>query len=140
MKHVVLLLALAATPALAQDNQPGQHFIEGWDADGDGKVTLAELVTRRADVFYMFDENEDGMLSPGEYDLFDETRAADMETNVGHGKGMETANRGMERAFNDADGDGQVSEAEFAAAVPEWLKILDRDGDGAVTTADFGRR
>ena len=54
---VLLCTFLATTtPALAQDNQPGQHFIEGWDADGDGKVTLAELEPRRADVFYMFDE------------------------------------------------------------------------------------
>jgi hypothetical protein len=89
MKLVPLTLAalLAAAQALAQQGQPGAHFIESWDADMDGIVTVEEATARRGDVFAMFDMNEDGLLDAEEYVLFDETRALDMENNGGHGRG-----------------------------------------------------
>ena len=148
------VMAVASTaghvgPALAQGEGPGVHFVENWDLDGDGTVTLAELEEHRADVFYMFDENEDGMLAAAEYTLFDETRAADMANNGGvHGQGkgqgngqgaMQRASDGMSLAFNDTDGDGAVSEAEFIGKSGDWMELLDRNGDGVVTTDDFGR-
>jgi hypothetical protein len=56
----LLSLALAASfsppaPALAQQGQPGAHFIESWDGDMDGIVTVEEATARRGDVFAMFD-------------------------------------------------------------------------------------
>jgi len=93
----------------------------------------------------MFDENEDGMLAAAEYTLFDETRAADMANNGGgHGQGkgqgaLQRASDGMSLAFNDTDGDGAVSEAEFIGKSGDWMELLDRNGDGVVTTDDFGR-
>ena len=41
----VLTVAAAlfiASSAYAQQGQPGAHFLENWDLDGDGQVTLAE--------------------------------------------------------------------------------------------------
>ena len=130
---------LAAGPATSQGQGPGAHFIENWDDDGDGRVTLEEAEAKRADVFYMFDSDEDGFLDSEEYDRFDETRAADMEAQGGHAKGaMAPLEQGMSRAFNDTDGDGKVSADEFTAATGSWITQADRDGDGAVTAADFG--
>ena len=120
---------------------PGAHFIENWDQDGDGRVTAAETAEKRDQIFTMFDQDEDGQLNATEYDLFDETRAADIDANAGGGKGpMKAVHEAMQRGFNDADGDGLVSRAEFAAQSATFFGLLDRDADGAVTPADFKPR
>lgn len=138
-----LVLALAA-PALAEDMKPGAHFIENWDFDGDGKVSLDEATERRSDIFTTFDADEDDTLSAEEYDLFDEARANDMETmseaNGGPvGGGMGGYSRSMERTVSDLDGDGVVTRAEFVDGTPSWFAMRDRDQDGYITIKDFGR-
>lgn len=141
MKLAPLTLAalLSAAPALAQQGQPGAHFIESWDGDMDGIVTVEEATARRGDVFFIFDANEDGLIDAEEYVAFDETRARDMEGQGGHGQGaMRRADEGMTLFFNDVDADGTVSRDEFLAQVPAWIALMDQDGDGVVTTADFG--
>lgn len=137
---LALAFSLVAANATAQQNVPGAHFIENWDLDEDGQVTLSEAQEKRSDIFAMFDQDEDGVLSAAEYDLFDETRMADMNENAGgHAKGpMKAANQGMMRDFNDTDGDGQVSRAEFDTRSADWFKMVDRSGDGMITTEDFG--
>lgn len=136
----ILALLFAATTATAQQGVPGGHFVENWDLDGDGQVTLAEATERRGDVFLTFDADENGVLSTEEHDLFDEARAMDMaENGEGHGKGKRNPANGMLREVTDADGDGLVSREEFMAAVPAWFANMDRNGDNVVTTADFGR-
>ncbi len=140
-----LALPALALPALAQQGQPGAHFIENWDLDEDGKVSLAEATERRDDIFTTFDENEDDRLNAEEYAAFDAARAADMAGQPGHGKGgqgrngMRKVQQGMQRQFNDANGDGLVTRQEFLARVPAWFKTMDRSADGAITTDDFGR-
>jgi Ca2+-binding EF-hand superfamily protein len=139
LASLTLAALLAASPALAQQGQPGAHFIESWDGDMDGAVTVEEATARRGDVFFMFDANEDGLIDAGEYVAFDETRARDMEGQGGHGQGaMRRADEGMTLLFNDVDADGAVSREEFLGQVPAWIALMDRDGDGVVTTADFG--
>lgn len=142
MKKVLTPLVFAAmiVPALAEGNRHGAHFLENWDLDGDGAVSLDDITIRRGDVFMMFDVDEDGMLDATEYVLFDETRAADMENNAGHRKGMRRASEGMSLPFNDIDGDGAVSRKEFLARSDDWMVILDRDDNGLVTPKDFGPR
>lgn len=142
----ILALALAATtaPLHAQNGNPGAHFIENWDLDGDGAVSLAEAQERRSDVFASFDADEDGYLTAEEYQVFDQARANDIEANAGqHGMGkghgaMTRAADGMRLDVNDADGDGRVSQAEFLTGAEGWITGMDRDGDGVVTAADFG--
>lgn len=142
MKLTTLTLALSmmALPVLAQQGNPGAHFIENWDMDGDGQITAAEAEEKRGEIFFMFDQDENGLLNDAEYTLFDETRAADIAANEpGLGRGpMKNAGQGMMREFNDADGDGQVSRDEFIGKTADWFKMMDRNGDGVVTTADFG--
>ncbi len=140
--RATILAALLPLAASAQDGTPGAHFIENWDLDGDGRITLAEATEKRGEIFYMFDQDESGALDADEYDLFDETRQADMDANAGgHGKGqMKGVNQGLMRDYNDADGDGAVTQAEFLARVEGWFTMMDRSGDGVITTDDFGPR
>ncbi|MEE4189118.1 MAG: EF-hand domain-containing protein [Roseobacter sp.] len=144
MKRTVLTLVLLTLvgPAWAQNHQPGAHFIENWDLDGDGAVSLEDIKTRREDVFLTFDADENGALDAEEYMLFDEARANDMKTIEGHGNGigMRRALEGMTLAFNDSDGNGEVSRDEFLTHAGDWMAMLDRNGDGSVTNADFGRQ
>lgn len=147
----IAALTLVAIPVMALANshgqgggqgggQPGAHFIENWDLDADGQVTLEEIQTRRGDVFYSFDLDGNGLLEGAEYDNFDEARANDMASQGGHGAtAMQPVNEGMTREANDLDGDGAVSEQEFLTAGADWLTRMDRNGDGVVTTDDFGR-
>ena len=143
MTNLTIIVALAVlTPfAVFAEETPGSHFIENWDWNGDGVVSLAEITERRGDVFNMFDQDEDGSLTAEEYVLFDETRAADMENNAGgHGQGGGRMQVGLTLEFNDIDGDGVVSKEEFVGQSAAWVTEVDRDGDGAITAADFGPR
>lgn len=131
---------ILATQAFAADGIPGGHFIENWDIDGDGKVTLAEATERRSDIFLSFDADDNGILDAEEHDLFDEARANDMKEN-GQGMGKQKSNpaNGMLRKFTDSNGDGQVTRAEFMDSVPAWYARMDKNNDGNVTTDDFGK-
>ncbi|WP_121632774.1 EF-hand domain-containing protein [Tropicibacter alexandrii] len=141
MKTLALILTLAATPLLAQ-GVPGQHFVENWDLNGDGAVSLEEATERRGDVFTSFDQNEDGALDAEEYVVFDEARALDMQNEgAGHGGGnMQNAAEGMELAMNDVDGDGKVTREEFISQAAVWIANMDLNEDGVITTEDFAMR
>lgn len=172
----VLIAMGFALPALAQAEDPGPHFMEQWDGNADGKVTLEEARTKRGEVFFMFDSDNDKTLSAEEWALVEDHMQAEMESKAGgamagqgqgqgmghgpgqgkghsqgkgHGQGQGKGHGGngpgaamheaMSPAFNDADGNGSVTEAEFVAATDRLFATLDRDGDGAVTAADFAR-
>ncbi len=135
------LLTLGATSAFAQQ-EPGAHFIENFDDNGDGQVTLDEMRSKRGDIFYMLDQNENGVLDAAEYDMFDATRAADRAEQGGAcdhgGKGQQ--GEGMARSATDLNGDGQVTREEFLASTDTWFAQRDRNGDGILDTSDFARR
>ena len=154
--------ALTASLALAASHQPfGAHFIEQWDLDSDGQVTLAEATEKRAEIFTMFDLNEDDTLNDAEYTDFDTHRLEDAQRvqgengqgmgygqGMGHGQGLgmgQGAQPGfmrvhaaMERGFNDTDGDGIVSRAEFTGKTADWFDAMDRNDDDLLTPDDFG--
>lgn len=143
MKRLSVLAAIAIlSPISATASEtPGAHFIENWDLDFNGVVSAAEIVERRGDIFYMFDQNEDDILSQEEYVLFDETRAADKENNASeYGKGAGRMQVGLTLEFNDINFDGKVSKEEFIERSMSWIAEVDRNNDNAITLADFGPR
>lgn len=156
---IAAIVTLLSTGAVFAQGVPGQHFLDNWDDNGDGIVTLAEVEEKRGNVFYSFDQEDDGFLSAEDYVFFDEARAADMAMEVGqngqgrgngggHGKGGGHGNgggnmgqhrgaQGMSLEANDINGDGQVSLAEFMENSVIWLANMDNNSDGVVTTEDF---
>ncbi|MGC1495764.1 MAG: EF-hand domain-containing protein [Sulfitobacter sp.] len=138
---VFATLAILAPFSAFAEEAPGSHFIENWDLDQNGTVSLAEITERRGDVFNMFDQDENGSLNAEEYVLFDETRAEDMKNNAGgHAKGGGRMQQGLTLDFNDTNEDGEVSRAEFLERSEAWVTMVDRDADGMITSADFGPR
>lgn len=63
LSATVLALAL---PLAASAVTPGENFLTNWDYDGDGQVTLEEVLERRGDLFDGFDADENGFLSAEE--------------------------------------------------------------------------
>ena len=146
MKNPILVaavLAITSTAAMAE-GKPGGHFIENWDLNADGVVSIDDLTERRTDIFTTFDANEDDLIDAAEYLDFDAARAADMAENAGgegHGKGpMKKIQDAMSLAFNDTNKDGQVSKQEFMDATAAMLEMADRNGDGVISGDDFGKR
>jgi hypothetical protein len=134
----VVVICLIPTLSFAEDTLDS-HFIENWDLNNNGSVLLEEITERRGDVFFMFDQDENEVITAEEYALFDETRAADMENNAGgHGQGGGRMQEGLTLAFNDRNANGEVSKAEFSTNSAAWFTQIDGDGDGMITTADFG--
>ena len=98
MKRTTILTATILAIALplaasAQDWTPGENFLTNWDYDGDGKVTAAEVLERRGDLFDGFDANEDGVLSAEELADHNAMRdamqdAQDRPDWVGQGQGQ----------------------------------------------------
>jgi hypothetical protein len=70
------LFALAATvsAALAASGDYKAHFMNNWDLDGDGAVTLSEVKERRQNVFAAFDANDDGYIDAKERTAMDDMR------------------------------------------------------------------
>lgn len=99
------------------------------DADGDGRMTEAELTAWRAGRVAALDTNGDGLLSAEEIAA---GRLADMRARAD-----EMAARMI--AAQDADGDGLLSAAELAAPPlpPRLFGRIDADGDGAITEAEL---
>ncbi|RAZ83832.1 EF-hand domain-containing protein [Cereibacter johrii] len=139
---MALVFMLQVTGAAAQT--PGAMFLEQWDADGDGRVTLEEARSRRADLFDTFDSDGDGALGPQELADMGAMRAAMQEANrAATGRPFRAGASGAAGTGSpvrlDRDGDGRVSRDEFVGSTGSWFAWRDRDGDGALTSADFGR-
>ena len=138
---------LTASLAMAQAETPmAADFLAIWDANRDGLVTPEEAEMRRKEVFQAFDLDGDGDLGGEEYAILDE----DIEAELGASRALagadedaetrEMLSAAMARAETDADGDGRVTQAEFAGRSSNWFARMDRDNDGAITLLDFGSR
>ena len=165
MKRVLKLAAImalcgAALPALAQQPTdpavvPGQEFMTQWDLDGDGKVTLDEARSHRADIFAMFDSDSNGSFSAEELEGIDDFKLAQLDAGMGpghqrpeglqpgqgRGQGMGMGQgRGMGQGQGMGRGAGQgqgMMGQGFFAPAQDQMMAFDGNGDGAVTQAEF---
>jgi hypothetical protein len=99
---------------------------------------------RRGDQFEMFDLDGSGAIDAEEQVNMAATIAGQEEVNHGgqggaHGRGGPgpRIHAAMTAEYTDADGDGALSRAEWAAATARLFGELDRNGDGALDRADF---
>lgn len=119
---IALAAAVAATatgPAFAQPpgRGPGLFGLLEFDADADGRLTRNELDTAQRNRFNAIDTNRDGTATADEFRAFHEAQ--------GEARRAETLKARFDRL--DADGNGQISSAEFAAR-PGHDKRPDRHG------------
>ncbi|MEX2618018.1 MAG: hypothetical protein WD767_18170 [Alphaproteobacteria bacterium] len=103
-----------------------ERLFDRFDLDKDGKVTVAEIDTARADSLARFDANGDGVLQLEEY----------------QGLWMERMRSRMVDGFQrlDDDGDGKVTGDEMKAPMTRIARFMDRDSDGAITRDELHRR
>lgn len=138
MKRITLAALLGsvalvvALPLAAQAERGGDHHggmrgdhMKAVDANGDGDISKAEVEAFQAKIFTEADANKDGSLTLAEM--------------TAHHEAME-AKRKTERqqamfAKLDTDGNGKISQAEFASqsGPMRGMERMDTDGDGTVT-------
>ena len=104
----------------------GWMMFDQLDADGDGRVSRAEMETYRAERLRSADRNGDGRLDPQEFETF----------------WLEVTRPMRIRAFQflDADGDGVVGAAELQRPSDRMFMRMDRDGDGYLTPMSAAER
>ena len=104
----------------------GPGVFERLDADGDGRVTQAEIDEGRQGRLAEFDRDGDGSLSLEEFE----------------GLWMAVMRERMVDRFQalDADGDGSVTSEEFIRPFSHMVSRLDRNGDGELTADELQRR
>ena len=153
-------LLLARHDDFDQMGDMGAHLMDQWHMASDGKVTLADVPHMRGNIFAMFDTDSDGSLNAAEWQGVEDHQTEEMQSKgMGQGMGKRQAkgangmqammmmfgkghggmmHESMSPAFNDADSDGVVTEAEFTGASEKLFPMLDTNADGAVTPDDFG--
>jgi hypothetical protein len=148
-KTLLLIATLCAAPlaAPAQDMTPGTMFLQNWDTDGDGVVTLAEATARRDDLFTAFDADEDGFLSAEEReglaDMRDADRAMMQDAMGGGGMGMGNGQgqgngRGQGNGQGKGNGQGMGGQGMGGQGMGQGGGMaMDADGDGRLSRAEF---
>ena len=120
-----------------------------FDANGDGKLSKAELPERMQGIFDRADENKDGFLTVDEIRKFAAAQAPpagsggpggpggpEGRRGEGPGRGMNFIRMDPVLAVVDTDGDGILSAEEIRNAANS-IRKLDIDGDGKVTREEL---
>lgn len=141
--------ALMLSSAFAFAQVPGQHMIDTWDNDADGKVTLEEVKQRRENLFASFDANSDGFIDADEAKMMDEMRENEQKSMqeeggmmAGHGKGMGQGmgqGNGPGKGMGMGQGKGMMGKGMMGMAGMgrEDHAGMDTDGDGKISKAEF---
>ncbi|MDF1618987.1 hypothetical protein [Pseudothioclava nitratireducens] len=144
------IATLVAGSALAQTSfTPGAQFMEQWDLDSDGRVTLAEAREQRENIFYMFDQDSDGRFSAEELAGVDEHKALEREAGKGPGHNQpQMRGQGMgpgrgQGGMGPGQGQGRMTQQGpmgmpgFDMPAAEGMRLFDANRDGTITQAEF---
>ncbi|HEY9550309.1 MAG TPA: hypothetical protein VIR45_12480 [Kiloniellaceae bacterium] len=107
----------------------GRHMarmLDNFDANGDGKLSQAEIDQTRGERLSSFDADKDQSLTLGEYEQL----------------WLDAMRERMVDRFQDldADGDAKVTAEEFQRPFAKVVRHMDRNEDGVVDRGDFERR
>ncbi len=104
------------------------------DADGDGKITLAEMQASRVDRVMQADANHDGKVSRAEFTAAMQERMARFG-----GGGPEGAQGGADAAFArlDLNGDGYITKDEVVKATAQRFEAMDTSHKGYITVDEM---
>lgn len=116
-------VAHAAPAPLARGGDAITRLREA-DANRDGTVSRAELLSYRTSQWSRFDRNGDGYFTPEDLPAF-------LRDRWNGGRLAE-----MRHSF-DANRDGRISRAEFTHGPTPAFDLADANGDGRVTEAEF---
>jgi hypothetical protein len=134
MKAYLIAGALLAMTAGAACAQPAPGKGPRPDADGDGKVTLAEFKASRAAQMMRMDTDRDGKVSKAEFQAGMAARKARAEGKGPAGKGPGDGSRMF--GMVDGNGDGALDKAELGKMAERRFGRMDADGDGVLTAAE----
>jgi len=139
------LAAASAGPALAQPPRGHDPFAM-LDADGDGRVTLAEVRQHAARMFAHIDTDGDGRATLADFEAAHRKMRAGHGMRGGHDGPPPPPGAGEHRGpppgghrgppppeALDSNKDGVVTLAEFTAGIERHFASADSNGDGAVT-------
>ena len=103
----------------------GMSMMKAFDANGDGKITQAEIDAARDARLTKYDANGDGALDLSEYQAM----------------WLDATREGMVDRFQylDANGDGTVTASEFRAPYAALVQRMDHNDDGALGRDDMRR-
>lgn len=112
-------------------------FLEGYDLDGDGRVSEAEFYAARDQGYDLRDMDRDGGVAPDEY-------VAEYEGRLDQDL-AEQRDRQLKQAYVrfdvlDDDKDGVMTREEFRNSGKRMFDRLDTNGDGVVDQGDTTER
>jgi Ca2+-binding EF-hand superfamily protein len=132
----------ASSPISGAPQGPDHHarrdpakMIEHFDANGDGKLQVAELPERMQKFLGKADADKDGVLTVAELTAARDAFHAKFDGHRGDlGKKLDPAE--MVKKF-DANGDGKLQVAELPERMQKFLGKADADSDGSLTVAEL---
>ena len=121
-----------ATEPAPQPDEAAESAFAGLDGDGDGAVTLAEVLRWNAAEFERQDADGNGVITPAEWDL----RA---QEHFGYRVNPEPLDYQSHSTFaeHDRDGDNAVTLAEWRARIRVEFALLDGNDDGVVDLGEL---
>jgi hypothetical protein len=123
----------APQPRRAAAGHSKRAFVETYDTDGDGHVTLAEFTAERETAYRDRDANGDGAVHEEEYVSEYEGR---LEQELKERHDMQIKQAYVRFDVLDADDDENITLTEFNASGNRMFSKLDTNGDGVVDEKD----